>query len=68
MTPGRKMILTSVADFVLAAGSTVTGAMMQEGAVVLPNAAVLVLALVAGLVAAFSHVRASLAAPPPAGG
>lgn len=64
MTPGARMILTSVADFFLVAGSTVTGAMVQQGQVVMPGKGVWLLAVIAGLVALWSHVKASLAEVP----
>lgn len=67
MTPGQKMLWTTLADFVMSAGGIITGAMLQQGQVVLPNKAVLLLALITGIVTAFSHIRASLTAPPKGG-
>lgn len=64
MSPGVRMILTSVADFFLVAGSTVTGAMVQQGQVVMPGKGVLILAAVTGFVALWSHIKASLAEVP----
>jgi hypothetical protein len=59
-----RMILTSVADFFLVAGSTVTGAMLQQGQVVMPGKGVWILAGITGFVALWSHVKASLSEAP----
>lgn len=67
MTPGQRMLWTTFADFVMSAGGIITGAMLQQGQVVMPNKGVLLLALVTGIVTAFSHVKASLARPPQGG-
>ncbi len=63
MSPGARMILTSIADFFLAAGSAVTGAMLQQGQLVMPSKVVWLFAGLTGLVTAWSHVKASLAEP-----
>ena len=64
MTPYAKMLITALADFVIAAGGTVSGAMIQQGSTVWPTPAVWLLAAVTGAVLAFSHIRASMAEPP----
>lgn len=64
MTPGTRMILTSLADFFLTAGATVTGAMVHQGQVIMPGKGVLILATITGLVAFWSHIKASLAEAP----
>ena len=64
MSANAQMIWTTIADFVLSAGGVVTGAMMQQGQMVVPGKGVLLFAAITGVVTAFSHIKASLAKPP----
>ena len=49
--------IVAACDFVIAAGSAVSGAMVQSGVVVLPSRGVFVLALAAGLTGAAIHIK-----------
>lgn len=64
MTNYAKILVGALADFVISAGGIITGAMVQQGSVVLPTPAVLVMALVAGVVTAAVHVKAGYLEPP----
>jgi len=64
MTNYARMLLETLADFILAAGGTVSGAMVQAGGVVVPNTGVLILAIVAGCMAAANHIKAAYRQPP----
>ena len=65
MSPGVQMLLGALADFVGALGLAVSAAMMQAGVVHIPTKGIWILGILAGAMAAASHVKASLAAPPP---
>lgn len=60
MSPYTRMILLALADFFLAAGGALAGAMVQEGRVMLPDTAVLVLAFILGGVAFWGYIKAAL--------
>ena len=64
MTNYAKMVLGAISDFVISAGGIITGAMVQQGSVVMPTPAVLILALVGGVVTAATHVTAAQMEPP----
>ncbi len=68
MTPGQKMILGTLADFVGALGTAVTAAMIQAGQVQVPGKGIWILGILAGAMAAASHINASLAEPAKGGG
>lgn len=65
MRPGVQMIVGAAADFVGALGTAVTAAMIHAGEVVVPGKGVWILGVITGAMAAASHVKASLTAPPP---
>lgn len=67
MSPGIRMLLTATADFVGALGTAVTAAMVQQGQVILPGKGVWILGVITGAMAFWSHIKASLAQPAPAG-
>ncbi len=67
MTPGVQMIVGAIADFVGAMGVAVTAAMMQADQVMLPSKGVWILGIIAGAMAAASHIKASLTQPPKGG-
>lgn len=67
MSPGIRMLLTATADFVGALGTAVTAAMVHEGQVVLPGKGVWILGIIMGAMAFWSHIKASLTQPAPAG-
>jgi len=54
----KSVFLSALADFFITASGVVTGAMMQQGAVVMPTYPVLILAGVSGLVMFWQHVKA----------
>jgi len=67
VTPTLLLLISFASDFVITAGSIVTGAMMEGGTVALPNRAVIVLALVMGVVVAARRAQALLQMPPAPG-
>lgn len=64
MSMGKKMILGAFADFFGALVAAVTGAMVQQGQVVMPGMAVWILGGLLGAGAFWSHINASLREPP----
>lgn len=58
------MLLTATADFVGALGTAITATMIQGGQVVLPSKGVWILGVIAGAMAFWSHIKASLAQAP----
>lgn len=68
MSPGTAMIVGAAADFVGAMGLAVTAAMIEAGKVMVPSKGIWILGIITGAMAAASHVKASLAAPPKGGG
>ena len=64
MSPGGRMILGALADFIATVSATVAGAMVQAGQVVMPGPAVWILGVLTGAGLAASHVKAALAEPP----
>ncbi len=64
MSPGAKMLLGAFADFFTALVAAVTGAMMQQGQVVVPGKGVWILGILLGAGAFWSHINASLREPP----
>lgn len=65
MSATAKMWVSALANFFLAAGATLSGAMAQQGAVVWPEGPVYLLAGLAGLAAFWGNVKTYLATPPP---
>lgn len=58
------MMIDGFAEMVVTAGMVVTGAMLQQGQVIMPTNGVLVLAGITGVVAFANHIRALRKSPP----
>lgn len=57
MSRTAQLTIGAVTDFVMTAGATLTGYMMGQGGVVMPSAAMILLAVLIGAVAAAKQVR-----------
>ena len=64
MSPYVRMVVSSCADFFLSLGGVLTGAMVQQGQVLMPSKGVWLLAVIAGGAAFWTNVKSSLAAQP----
>lgn len=64
MTATVKMFLLATSDFFMTLGATVTGAMLQQGQVILPSKGVWILGILVGGAAFWGSVKSSLSAPP----
>lgn len=58
------LIISFVTDFVIAAGSCLTAAMVAGGSTNVPSTAVLIYSLISGLVIGARRVQALLSTPP----
>lgn len=57
LTPFARLLLGAITDFVMTAGTAIMGYMVAKEGVVMPTAAMWLLAAIAGAVAAAKHVR-----------
>ena len=64
MSPGTKMLLGAFADFFGALSAAVTGAMLQQGQVIVPGKGVWILGVLLGGAAFWSHIATALREPP----
>lgn len=64
LTPFARLLLGASTDFIVTAGSSLTGYMVANGAVVMPSTPMVILAVVLGLVGSAKHVNAMLQEPP----
>jgi hypothetical protein len=60
LTPTAKMIIGGITDFIITAGSSLTGYMVGNSAVVMPSTPMWILAIVLGLVGAAKHINGML--------
>lgn len=58
-----RMLVETISAFIITAGSTLTGYMVNQGAVSLPSKAAIVVAAIGGLIAAANQARAYYAQP-----